>query len=282
MTSYDDFNIKGIDVSHHQGNINYDQISTDEVGFVMIKLGGSDSTKHTNYIDECFERNYKGFTRIKVPVGVYWIVGNHFTTIGHAKNEAEYVMRALGSRKLQYPVALDIETTFKSDKVAVTRAAVAFCRTLLAYGFFPTIYASDSSGFNERLVMENLGDLHKWVAKYSSSNAKPKHVKDWKIWQYSDQGHPKGIDPEHRVDLDKCIYNYPAMIKTYGFNNYKGSRNQNEIIKSDVEVAREVIRGLWGSGNERTSLLTKAGRIPEMISDIVSKIQSGDIEFLDE
>lgn len=274
-SSYNDFSQNGIDISHWQGDIDYTKAASN-ISFAMIKLGGSDSSSHKPYVDEKFEKNYKGFTKAKVPVGVYWFVGSHFNTIGIGEYEADYVIKTLRDKKLQYPVAVDIETTPKSDKIAVTRATVAFCRRLLRDGFFPIVYASDSSGFNERLVMENLGDLHKWVAKYSSQ--KPKHATDWKIWQHSSSGSVPGISG--RVDLDKCIYNYPSMIKTYGFNNYKGTKNQNEIAKNDVSVAVEVIRGLWGYGNNLKTNLTKAGRIPQNIDFLVSEIKSKNIEIL--
>ena len=79
-----------------------------------------------------------------------------------------------------------------------------------------SIYASDISGFQERLDLSRLTAYDKWVARYGS---KPQYVKSFGIWQYSDSGKVAGIGPE--VDLDESYMDYPAIIKGKGLNGFK-------------------------------------------------------------
>ena len=82
-------------------------------------------------------------------------------------------------------------------------------------GYFCGVYASDISGFKERLELSRLKTRALWVASYGSM---PKYVSSYGIWQKSDKGRVPGIAAD--VDLDECYTDYPAIIKARGDNGF--------------------------------------------------------------
>ena len=82
--------------------------------------------------------------------------------------------------------------------------------------YFAGIYASDISGFKDRLQLERLqGRFSLWVARYGK---KPEFVKDYAIWQKSSKGDIKGIAT--KVDLDECTVNFSNIIKKKHLNGF--------------------------------------------------------------
>lgn len=94
--------IKGIDVSRCQGNINWKTVADYGMGFAILRI-----TEKGNIIDSTFERNYKGCVENNIPVGVYKY--SYATTVAQMKEEANVVVKTLNKRVLNYPVFLDIE-----------------------------------------------------------------------------------------------------------------------------------------------------------------------------
>lgn len=268
------FKKKGVDVSHWQGEIDWKKVKASGIDFVMIKLGGSDGSKGSYYVDECFETNYKKAKAAGVSVGAYWFVGSKFLTSSEAKKQALYVLDKLKGKYFDYPIVVDVETTAKSNKEAATVATIVFCDTLEESGYYAMVYASDVSGFKERLNKDRLKRFDKWVARYSSKNSPtvtkaPEYVSDYGIWQYTSKGKVDGISGN--VDLDYAYQDYSEIIKRVGLNGYKG-KIQNGSKKTLEDVAYEVLNGLWGNGNERKKLLTEAGYVYTEVQSIVNRI----------
>ena len=94
--------IKGIDVSRWNGNIDWKTVANYGMGFAILRI-----TEKGNIVDSTFEPNYKGCIENKIPVGVYKY--SYATTIAQIKDEANVVIKTLNKRKLDYPVFLDIE-----------------------------------------------------------------------------------------------------------------------------------------------------------------------------
>ena len=94
--------IKGIDVSAWQGNIDWKTVSEYGMGFAIFRI-----TEIGNKIDSTFEYNYQGCSKYNIPVGVYKY--SYATTLSQIKEEANIVIQTLNKRKLDYPVFLDLE-----------------------------------------------------------------------------------------------------------------------------------------------------------------------------
>lgn len=203
---------QGIDVSRWQGNINWKQIKDSEIEFAIIKAGGSDDGFYT---DPTYEANYKNAKAVGMPVGAYYIVGPYCVSKEDGIADAKRFMKMLEGKTFEYPVYIDLELTSPATKSGTTDAVLAFCRTMEQAGYFCGIYASDISGFKDRLELSRLKTRALWVASYGSM---PKYVSSYGIWQKSSTGRVPGIVGD--VDLDECYVDYPAIIKNKGDNGF--------------------------------------------------------------
>ena len=82
-------------------------------------------------------------------------------------------------------------------------------------GYYCGIYASDISGFVDRLDMSRLTQFDKWAARYGG---KPTAVKRYGIWQKSSNGTITGI--AGNVDINEAYEDYPTIIKAAGLNGF--------------------------------------------------------------
>lgn len=203
---------KGIDISKYQGNIAWKQVKDSGIDFAIIKAGGSDDGFYT---DPTYEANYKNAKAVGMPVGAYYIVGPYCVSKEDGIADAKRFLKMLEGKTFEYPVYIDLELTSPTTKSGTTDAVIAFCKTMEAAGYFCGIYASDISGFKDRLELSRLKTRALWVASYGSM---PKYVSSYGIWQKSSTGRVPGIVGD--VDLDECYVDYPAIIKSRGDNGF--------------------------------------------------------------
>lgn len=205
--------MNGIDVSHHQGTIDWETVAKNGIEFAIIKAGGSDKGL---YKDECFEQNYTGAREAGLHVGAYYFVGAGCVTRADGIADAKRFIAMLSGKQFDFPVYIDIERTPTSAKTGATEAVIGFCNTMEDAGYYIGIYASDISGFKDRLDVSKLTKWSKWVARYGS---RPQYATDFGIWQYSETGKVSGIGGN--VDLDDCHIDYSVVIKASGKNGYE-------------------------------------------------------------
>ena len=202
----------GIDISKWQENINWKQVKDSGIEFAIIKAGGSDAGFYT---DPTYEANYKNAKAVGMPLGAYYIVGSGCVSKEDGIADAKRFLKMLEGKTFEYPVYIDLETTSPATKSGTTDAVLAFCLTMEAAGYFCGIYASDISGFKDRLELSRLKTRALWVASYGSM---PKYVSSYGIWQKSSTGRVPGIVGD--VDLDECFVDYPRIIKNAGDNGF--------------------------------------------------------------
>ena len=229
----------GIDISKYQGNIAWKQVKDSGIDFAIIKAGGSDDGFYT---DPTYEANYKNAKAVGMPVGAYYIVGPYCVSKEDGIADAKRFLKMLEGKTFEYPVYIDLELTSPTTKTGTTDAVIAFCKTMEAAGFFCGIYASDISGFKDRLELSRLKTRALWVASYGSM---PKYVSSYGIWQKSSTGRVPGIVGD--VDLDECYVDYPAIIKSRGDNGYpkpEPPKPQKAKIKATIEIDEHIYSGL--------------------------------------
>lgn len=207
----------GIDVSVYQGDIDWKNVKNSGIEFAIIKAGGSDSGFYT---DSKFEQNYRNAKTVGMPVGTYYFVGSGCTSKADGIADAKRFLEIIKGKTFEYPVYIDLEATSPSAKSGATEACIGFCETMENAGYYCGIYASDVSGFNDRLILSKLDKFDKWVARYGS---KPVVVKSYGIWQKSDSGRISGINGN--VDEDTAYKDYPTIIKNAGLNGFKKPEN---------------------------------------------------------
>lgn len=202
--------LKGADLSRWNYVYNYELVAK-ELDFVILKAGGSDAGF---YKDGSFEQKYNRFSKLFVPMGAYYFVGKDFYGKGAGVADAKRFLDQVKDKRFEYPLFLDIETTSPARKDEATTAAIWFCETLEEAGYYASIYASDISGFKDRLDISRLVSYDKWVARYGS---RPKYVPKYGMWQATSSGRVEGI--QGNVDIDYAFYDYPAIIKKAGLNH---------------------------------------------------------------
>lgn len=202
----------GIDISHWNKIQNYDRIA-DSVDFVILKVGGSDKGF---YMDREFKPNYIALhDERNVPCGGYYFVGRNCTDKKSGENDAYKFIDMINGLKFEYPVYIDLESTSPKHRSGATEACIGFCKVMESAGYYVGIYASDISGFHDRLYVDHLKDYDKWVARYGT---KPKYVKDYGMWQSSSSGRVDGVFG--KVDIDVAYKDYPKIIKDKKLNGY--------------------------------------------------------------
>lgn len=203
----------GIDVSKHNGNINWQSIkNTKRVDFVILRAGYGSSISQK---DAKFEQNYQQAKAQGIPVGAYWY--SYALTPAAAKKEAGVFLQAIYGKQFEYPVYLDIEeaSQFKLGKDKVTEIVKAFCETVEAAGYFVGIYSS-KSGLS--YINPSVRDKYTvWVAHVNVQ--KTTYTGPHDMWQYSWKGRYDGAVGD--VDQDYCYKDFPTIIKNAGKNGFE-------------------------------------------------------------
>ena len=192
----------GIDVSEHQGEIDWTAVREAGVEFAMIRLGfrgyGDEGTLN---LDSCFEENLKGAKEAGLSVGVYFF--SQAVNEEEAAEEARFVLEHLDGTDAGMPVVFDPERIHdddaRTDSVSgeqFTRNARTFCGIIAENGYEPLIYSNLMWEAFE-WDMKLLSDYAFWYADYQ---ARPQTPYDFEYWQYSEKGEIPGI--ETYVDLD--------------------------------------------------------------------------------
>lgn len=193
---------RGIDVSEHQGEIDWEAVRESGVEFAMIRLGYSASYSGNMYLDKYFEANYEGAKAAGIEVGVYYF--SQAINVEEAIEEAKLVCENIKDKDITMPVAYDMEPVSwtTDDRIHVlgmpeiTEITDAFCTIIENHGYETVVYGNPSWIFNN-VNLSLLPERNIWMAHYTENPSFPyKYV----MWQYSSTGIIGGIDT--LVDLD--------------------------------------------------------------------------------
>lgn len=241
--------MKGIDVSKHNGVIDWDKVIVD---FAIIRIGFG---MYENQKDEMFERNYSEATKVNIPVGVYHY--SYAKSVDEAIKEAELVIKWLNGRKLDLPVYFDIEDDSQKNlsRVILDGMCEAFCNRIEKAGYWAGIY-SNKYWATSVISGIKLGKKYTyWIAQYTD---KCTYTGDYAIWQYTSKGKVNGISGN--VDMN-------IMVKDIIQNESKP-----QTTKSIEELAKEVIDGKWSNGEDRKTSLINAGYDYDKVQAKVNEI----------
>ena len=238
---------KGIDVSHYQKKIDWAKAKK-VVEFSILKIGEG---RYSNQKDEYFERNYSECKRLGIPVGVYSYAYAQSAT--EAKEEAKRVIEWLDNRSLDLAVYYDMENAKmeKLGKNQLTEIAIAFCREIEKAGYWAGIYAN-LNWFTNCLDTEKLKKMFTlWIAHVDNTYNQNKYDGSYDMFQYSWKGQVDGIMAS--VDMNVMYRDLVTDVR-----NSKNATN-NITRKSEDEIVQEIMKGLWGNGEERKQKLQNAG-----------------------
>ena len=238
---------KGIDVSHYQKKIDWAKAKK-VVEFSILKIGEG---RYSNQKDEYFERNYTECKRLNIPCGVYSYA--YALSVAEAKEEAKRVIEWLDNRSLDLPVYYDMENAKleKLGKTQLTEIAIAFCREIEKAGYWAGIYAN-LNWFTNCLDTERLKKMFTlWIAHVDNTYNQNKYDGLYDMFQYSWKGQVDGIIAS--VDMNVMYRDLVTDVR-----NSKNATN-NIVRKSEDEIVQEIMKGLWGNGEERKQKLQNAG-----------------------
>ena len=195
----------GIDVSAHQGTIDWQKVKAAGVDFAFIRIGYRGAIEAILHEDEEFRNNYQGATENDIITGIYWY--SQPINEQEAIEEADYVLELLGDRHLDLPIVFDLEETEFYDgsisrlhdltKEEYTKMAVAFCREIQKNHHDVMIY-TNYYWANNNYNWEELEGIPVWFAQYASE---PLFKRPYVIWQYADFGHVDGINTDADLDI---------------------------------------------------------------------------------
>jgi GH25 family lysozyme M1 (1,4-beta-N-acetylmuramidase) len=188
---------RGIDVSRHQGNIDWNAVKASGINFAFMK-----ATEGVDYTDPNYTTNAQGASAAGINIGAY-----HFLRAGDVQKQASQFIDALKPFQWNYPIVVDVEHAelVPLGKNAITDMVVQFCEAIKAAGYIPMIYANPNWCSNY-LDMSRLSGYDLWLAHYNVDS--PSSNYPYTVWQYTSTGSVPGIGGN--VDLNFSYINYPA------------------------------------------------------------------------
>lgn len=168
---------KGVDISQHNGAVDFSALRAAGVEFVLVRLGfGSD---YESQDDSRFGENVEKAEAAGLPWGAY--LYSYAQDEAMAQSEARHALRVLGGRTPSYGVWLDVED-IQIAHADVAATSAAFCRAMEAAGLYAGVYAS-LSWWEGPLADPRLDPFDKWVAQWNSACT---YKGQYGIWQFTD------------------------------------------------------------------------------------------------
>ena len=188
------FPVRGADVSHYQGNVDWTKLQKQGVMFAYIK-----ATEGSSYKDSAFQANWEGAPLAGIRGGAY----HFFSFESPGLNQAENFIGTVSAVGNMLPPAVDVEPYGQYKTVRDIAGAASELRNWLdaveaEYGMHPVIYTTES--FYRGMIAAEFPDYDIWIR--SVFRAPSKSVR-WKFWQYSDRVRLDGYDGEERfIDMN--------------------------------------------------------------------------------
>ena len=212
--------MKGIDVSVHNGNIDWNKVKADGIDFAIIRAGYG---RLASQKDKRFEQNYSGAKAVGIPVGAYWY--SYAMNENEARQEADVFLSVIKGKQFEMPVYFDLEEKKQFDlgKEKVSAIMRAFLEKVESAGYFTGLYGSASS-----LTTHTADDIKSrytiWLAHWVNQT---NYSSAYAIWQHSEKGKIAGINGN--VDLDICYKDFPTVIKNKGLNGWGKAANPTPV-----------------------------------------------------
>jgi lysozyme len=189
----------GIDISHHQGEIDWEELMVTQrfdtiVGFVYCK-----ATEGATFTDSRWDENRKKLNELDIPNGAY----HFFSPQSPPRPQVDHFLYVWEKGDLDLPPVLDVETEGFSDKDLIAKMKIWLEEVEKRSGMRPVIYTS--LHFFETKFTNEFKEYKFWIAAYSR---KPDCIEDGRVihWQYSDAGQLPGIDEVVDLNVSKIAY----------------------------------------------------------------------------
>lgn len=195
--------IKIIDISEHNGNIDFKKVKNEGIKGVIIRLGWI-GNKQNHTLDKKVDEYIMRCKAVGLPYGFY--VYSYCKSIDTMKQGSMWTLNELLKRNIKpsYPIFIDLEdnTTIGCGKENLTLQAVTFCEYIKQNSKFDVGVYANLNWFNNYLDVDKLLEYKIWLAQYTSNT---NHSAKFKVdlWQYTSGGTVSGING--RVDMNYCL-----------------------------------------------------------------------------
>lgn len=197
----------GVDVSSHQGEIDWQRVAGAGVEFAMIRVGYRGYTAGSIYQDNFFTANITGALDAGLDVGIYFY--SQAVNTEEAAEEARQVLEWIKDYEITYPVVFDWERMKTSSSrtkdttgATITTCAQVFCDIIQDAGYTAMVYCNTSDAGTD-FYLSQLQDYPFWLAHYTPDWTPTTFPYHYDMWQYSSNGSVDGIPG--RVDLNLCL-----------------------------------------------------------------------------
>ena len=250
---------RGIDVSNHQGTVDWNKAKAAGIDFAILKVGPVYGKP-----DDSFERNAAECERLGIPYGVYYY--SYARSVEDANKEADRTLAWLGGHHPSLPVYYDLEDNyilqdpnFSKDKLA--QIAQTFCNRMEAVGFKSGIYAN-LNWLNNYLDSPSLSGYDHWVAQY---NWRCDYTGSYSFWQYSSSGNVPGVNG--RCDMNYC---------------FNGSFLNLDDSKMHIQYEAHVSNIGWMSSKRDGSTAGTTGQsksVEDLKVNILNPVEDGSVQI---
>ena len=199
----------GVDISKHNGTVNFRSMKAAGIDFVMIRVGARGYGTGQLSLDDNFVENIEDAIDAGLDIGVYFY--SQAVTLEEATQEANFVVQNLAPYKehINYPVAFDMESV-PNDKARIdglsredkTSISAAFLSGMQAAGYIPMLYG------NKEWLIKNidLAQLQNYDVWLSEDEDIPDYPYQYTMWQYTTTGVLNGITGD--ANLNICFVSY--------------------------------------------------------------------------
>ena len=199
---------EGIDLSEHQGDVDFEQVKESGIDYVILRVGGRGyGEEGTIYADDKFSTYYHDAKAAGLDVGVYFF--SQAITVEEAVEEANFTIDAIKDLEIDYPVVFDWEPidtdNARTDDVSgelLTDMALSFLDTVKDAGYEPMWYTNTSLLYY-RYDLERMKNYDLWIADYEDY---PSAYYYFTMWQYTAYSFVPGVEGD--VDINICFKNY--------------------------------------------------------------------------
>ena len=224
---------QGIDVSEHQGRIDWNAVKASGIDFAILRVGFG-APSWGGRVDYQFNRNISECERLGIPYGVY--IYSYAFDNQQAADEASMVINCLSGHNPRLPVYYDLEDNSiiaNGRQTGIASRAQVFCNRISAAGYEPGIYAN-LNWFNNILtdsVFKSSSWDH-WIAQY---NSQCDYTGNYSFWQYKSNGKVPGINGNVDMNyayVDVSLYHWQLIDSTWYYAASNGKSYTGWLFQS--------------------------------------------------
>ncbi|MCM1449397.1 MAG: hypothetical protein NC082_03575 [Clostridiales bacterium] len=179
---------RGIDLSAHNGKVDFEAVKSSGISFVMLK-----ATEGVSFNDRMFRDNYNAARQAGLKVGAY-----HFFRFDcNGRIQANHFLNIVRDLEFDFPLALDIEewgnpSGHKDNDIVESLSAAI---THLELNGRQVMLYTNKKGYR-KFISTDFPDYPLWICSFSD----PPGPDNWYMWQYTHRGHIEGV--EGHVDIN--------------------------------------------------------------------------------